>query len=54
MPIIKEYCFLVEQQDELFKEIDWQEIWPVKKHIVMFSASFVSLFSDSTEEMIKN
>ncbi len=45
---------MVEQQDELFKEIDWQEIWPVKKHIVMFSASFVSLFSDSTEEMIKN
>jgi hypothetical protein len=49
-----DYSFLIEQQDELIKAIDWQEIWPVKKHIVMFSTSFASLFRDVTKEMIKN
>lgn len=54
MAIIREYCFLVEQQDELLKEIDWQEIWPVKKRLVVSLEDLTSLFRGSTKEMIKD
>jgi hypothetical protein len=54
MPIISDYNFLIEQQSELIEAIDWQEIWPVKKHIILSLEYFWSSFRDPTKEMVKN
>lgn len=51
---ISDYSFVTEQQSELIEAIDWQEIWPVKKHIVISLIHFESSFIESTKEMVKN
>lgn len=52
--MITEYNFIIEQQSKLIEAIDWQEIWPVKKRLVVSLEDLTSLFRGSTKEMIKD
>lgn len=51
---ISDYSFVIEQQSELIEAIDWQEIWPVKQHLIVSVTPLEFSIYSSIKEMIKD